>query len=71
MSYGFTTEPMSNEDALRWVKSHFGSSFIKTISRTKYTARILAKCEDGDREVLVSLPRSIALVEKAEELSEH
>lgn len=59
MTYSeITFEPMSNDEALEFVKSHFGSSFVGTVSRSKYTAKVRCIVEGGEEKVVtVSLPR--------------
>jgi hypothetical protein len=55
----FTFEPIDDEAKKQWVKDYLGASFVKGIAIGKYTARVIAKTDDGEKEVLISLPRKI------------
>jgi len=50
-------KPLDNQDARRWMEDYLGDSLIKTISRTKFTAKVLVRSEGGvEKEVIISLP---------------
>ena len=53
--------PYTNDEAKVWIQEYLGASLIKTISRTKFTAKCLVKARDSDdnpieKEVTISLP---------------
>ena len=50
---------LTNEEMVLWVEQYYGNSFVKGISRTKYTAKVIVRGEDGEHEVIVSLPRKM------------
>lgn len=56
----FKFEPYNDVEAKKWLEAYLGSSLIKTVSRTKYTAKVIVNGEGGvERETIISLPRRI------------
>lgn len=51
--------PLTNEEVVLWVDSTYGKSLIKGLGRTNYTARLLVRGENGEHEIIVSLPRKM------------
>lgn len=56
-----TLEPISNNDAMEWVRNYLGDSFVKglALSTKLGYARVIAKTEDGEKEVKISIPRKV------------
>lgn len=50
---------LTNEEVVLWISQYYGDSFVKGISRTKYTAKVIVRGEEGEHEVIVSLPRKM------------
>jgi hypothetical protein len=49
--------PLTNSEVVLWVEQNYGSAFIKGIGRTNYTVTCLMRYEDGEKEMIISLPR--------------
>jgi hypothetical protein len=49
--------PLTNEEVVLWVEQNYGSAFIKGIGRTNYAVTCLMRYEDGEKEMIISLPR--------------
>lgn len=56
-------EPISVDDAKSYVMKHLGESFVKGISINvaKGYGIVIAKTDDGEKEVKISIPRRLIL----------
>ena len=54
-------EPIGSEEAIKWVKSYLGDSFIEGIGMNlaKGYVRVRVRTENGEEEVKISIPRKI------------
>ena len=54
-------EPISEDAAKSYVMNHLGESFVKGVSMNlaKGYVVVVAKTEDGDKELKISIPRKV------------
>lgn len=47
---------MTKQEKIEWVKNYLGASFVKGVSVGNYIATVIVATEDGEKEVVISLP---------------